>query len=48
VELRYGINPQQRLTDVSPVEAGSWPVRLLNLDPPPKYSRVFEDDSERM
>jgi len=33
VELRYGINPQQTLTDVSPVQAGSWPIRLLNGEP---------------
>jgi AICAR transformylase/IMP cyclohydrolase PurH len=33
VELRYGINPQQTLTDVTPVEAGSWPIRLLNGAP---------------
>ncbi len=33
MELRYGINPQQTLTDVSPVQAGSWPIRLLNGEP---------------
>src|ERR1019366_4069238 len=33
VELRYGINPQQMMTDVRPVEAGSWPIRLLNGEP---------------
>ncbi|MGW0042274.1 hypothetical protein [Rhodococcus sp. NPDC003348] len=33
VELRYGINPQQRRADVVPIHAGQWPVRLLNGEP---------------
>ena len=33
MELRYGVNPQQTQTEVSPVEAGSWPIRLLNGEP---------------
>ncbi|MFG2606003.1 phosphoribosylaminoimidazolecarboxamide formyltransferase [Streptomyces sp. NPDC048514] len=33
VELRYGINPQQRRTEVAPVRPGAWPVRLLNGEP---------------
>lgn len=30
MELRYGINPQQRLAEVAPTRSGQWPVRLLN------------------
>ncbi|MER5948434.1 phosphoribosylaminoimidazolecarboxamide formyltransferase [Streptomyces sp. NPDC001904] len=33
VELRYGINPQQRLAEVAPISPGQWPVRLLNGEP---------------
>lgn len=33
MELRYGINPQQRLAEVAPTRPGQWPVRLLNGEP---------------
>lgn len=33
MELRYGINPQQRRADVVPIHPGQWPVRLLNGEP---------------
>jgi AICAR transformylase/IMP cyclohydrolase PurH len=33
VELRYGLNPQQRPASAEPVTPGAWPLRILNGEP---------------
>jgi AICAR transformylase/IMP cyclohydrolase PurH len=40
VDLRYGINPQQRAASITPVQPGRWPVRVLHGSP--SYINVLD------